>query len=133
MADAGEFNFFSDTIDPFIRSSTDQLFLIKIEARPEPAAEDYGCAEGAFVICWVAAESLRDAERRAVALIRGNRWQPHRLESWEIVTREQFACWEPTDDDDVDPRYAIDQAFADGEFCEFFCWPPDAPDASDSS
>jgi hypothetical protein len=133
MVYAEQVNFFSDGIDPVIRSSPDELFLIKIEARPEPGAEEFGSAYGAFVVCWVAAESLGDAERRAVASIRENRWQPHRLESWEIVTREQFADWKPSDEDDVDPRDVIDQAFADGEACEYFCWPPDAPDAMDTS
>jgi hypothetical protein len=133
MANAERFKYRSDEIAPVIRSSAHEVFLIRIEARPEPSSKDHGIAAGAIVNCWVAAETFRDAERRAVASIRDNSWLPLKLESWEIVTRDRYAGWEPTDSDDEDPRQLIEQAIADGVVCEFFCWPACAQDSEAKS
>jgi hypothetical protein len=123
--------YFSDGIDPVIRSSADELFFLAMEARPGPEAEEFGEAGGAFVNCWVDADDLRAAERRAVALIREIGWHPRRLDSWELVTLDSYAEWEPGDDGGLDPRDAVTQAFEDGEVCQFFRWPVDAPEADE--
>jgi hypothetical protein len=128
MAETKQFNYLSDQLAPVSRSSAQEVFLICIEARPDPGSEDRGIAAGALVNCWVSAETLRDAERRAVAAIRDNSWLPVRLESWEIVTRERDADRESTGNDQ-DPRDLIEQAIADGMVCEYFSWPPGAPDS----
>jgi hypothetical protein len=133
MADAELPAYYSDAIDPVTRSSREELFYIVMEARPGPAAQEYGEAGGAFVNCWVDADDLRAAQRRAVDLIRESGWRPHRLESWEIVTRDSYAEWVSGDDGGFDPRDAMTQAFIDGEVCEYFCWPADAPDADECS
>ena len=123
--------YYSDGIDPVRRASADELFLVTIEARPGPDADEYGEAGGAFVNCWVDADDLRTAERRAVALIEENGWRPHRFEEWELVTRTTYADREPPADGEPDFRELVDQAFADGEACVFNTWPVDAPDAGD--
>jgi hypothetical protein len=128
MAETKQFKYLSDQLAPVSRSSAYEVFLIRIEARPDPGSEDHGIAEGALVNCWVSAETLRDAERRAVAAIRDNSWLAVRLESWEIVTSERDADRESTDNDQY-PRELIEQAIAAGEVCEYFCWPPGAPDS----
>ncbi len=126
--------YYSDGIDPVHRSSLAELFSIIIVARPEPEAAEYGEAGGAFVNCWVNEDNLRTAERRAVALIEEQGWRPHRFDSWEIVSRETYADWEPTvdDDPDLDPRESLEQAFIDGIVCVFNIWPVDAPDADEN-
>ena len=123
--------YYSDGINPVRRSSPDELFLVTIEARPEPGSGESGEAGGAFVNCWVDADDLRAAERRAVALIRESGWRPHRFEDWELVTRASYANREPQDDGGPDLRELVDQAFIDGEVCVFNTWPVDAPDADD--
>ena len=130
MADAEQPVYYSDGIDPVHRASPAELFLVTIEARPEPDSDEYGAAGGAFVNCWIDADDLRTAERRAVALIREDGWRPHRFDSWSLVTRDTYADAEPGDDE-PDYREVLDQAFADGEACVFNTWPADAPDADE--
>jgi hypothetical protein len=125
--------YYSDRIDPVRRSERGQLFLVTIEARPEPEADEFGEAGGAFVTCWVDADDLRSAERRAVALIQEHAWRAHRFDSWEIVSRETYENREPTGDDEPDLDQMVDQAFADGEVCLFNMWPADAPDADEDA
>jgi hypothetical protein len=122
--------YYSDGIDP-VRSSSDQLFRLVIEASPEPGSTAYGEAGGAFVTCWVNADDLRTAERRAVALIEEGRWRPVRMDKWNLVTRATYAQEEPAYDGGLDFRDLVDQAFIDGEVCVFYTWPVDAPDADD--
>jgi hypothetical protein len=131
MGNSGEPVYYSDGIDPVRRSRADELFLLTIEARPEPSSEDHGEVRGAFVNCWVDADDLRAAERRAVALIGKHGWRPHRFEQWELVTRATYSTGQPSADDRPDLREALDQAFIDGEVCVFNTWPVDAPDADD--
>ncbi|MEI7425035.1 MAG: hypothetical protein WCK10_02870, partial [Candidatus Staskawiczbacteria bacterium] len=119
----------SENIDPVRRSSSVELFLLIIEARPLPGSQAYGGAGGAFVNCWVDADDLRAAERRAVALISEAGWRPHRFDSWEIVTRDSYNDLEPTDDDGSDLSKLVSQAFIDGEVCVIHTWPFDVPDA----
>ncbi|HTK75170.1 MAG TPA: hypothetical protein VL371_07920 [Gemmataceae bacterium] len=132
MADADQTVYYSDGIEPIRRSSPDELFLVTIEARPEPDSDEYGEAGGAFVNCWVDADDLRTAERRAVALIREDGWRPHRFDDWELVTRSTYDSHEPADDG-PDLREVAEQAFIDGEACVFNTWPVDAPDADEDA
>jgi hypothetical protein len=131
MADPKGPVYYSDGIDPVRRSSPEEVFLVTIEARPTPDAEDYDEAGGAFVNCWVDADDLRTAERRAVALIEEDGWRPHRFDSWKLVTRDTYADWEPDDEGEQDPREMVGQALADGEVCVFHTWPRDAPDGDE--
>ena len=132
MDDAGKAVYYSDGIDPVSRSSPDELFLVTIEARPEPEADEYGEAGGAFVNCWVNADDLRTAERRAVALIKDDGWRAHRFEEWELVTRATYEGREPAEDG-PDLREVVDQAFIDGEVCVFNTWPVGAPDEDEDA
>jgi len=124
--------YYSDGLDPVVRSSPDELFLVTIEARPEPGSDEYGDAGGAFVNCWVNADDLRTAERRAVVLIQDHGWRPQRFEEWSLVSRATYADWEPGDDGGPDLREVFAQALIDGEACVFNTWPLDALDAGDA-
>jgi hypothetical protein len=103
--------YYSDGIDPIQRSSPAELFLVTLEARPEPDSDEYKEAGGAFVNCWVNADDLRTAERRAVALVREAGWRPHRFDAWEIVTRDTYANSQPSDDAGPDLLEIVAQAF----------------------
>jgi hypothetical protein len=124
--------YYSDGIEPVRRSSPNELFLVTIEARPAPGSEEFGELGGSFVNCWVDADDLRTAERRAVALIQADGWMPHRFEEWSLVTRETYADWEPLDDGEPDSRELFEQALIDGEVCVFYEWPVDDLDADDA-
>jgi len=132
MGVADQPEYYSDSIDPVRRSSAEELFLVTIEARPEPDSEEYGEVGGAFVNCWVDADDLSTAERRTVALIEQEGWRPHRFDDWQLVTRATYADREPAEDG-LDLREIVEQAFIDGEVCKFYSWPIDAPDADEAS
>ncbi len=125
--------YFPDGIDPVRRSAAEELFLITIEARPDPDAAEYGESGGAFVNCWVDGEDLRTAERRAVALIEESGWRPHRFDSWELVKRGTYIDWQPDDDGGPDLRQVVEQVFIDGAVCVFHTWPVDAEDANEET
>jgi hypothetical protein len=126
---SGQPNLYADTIPPVYRTKPAELFLVTLEAAPDPESEDYGKAGGAFVNCWVDAPDLRTVELRTIALIQENRWQPRRFESWELVTQDTYADREPPTDDAPDLKRLFEQALVDGEVCVFHVWPIDAPDA----
>ena len=127
----GQSVYYSDGVDPVHRSSPHELFLVTIEVRPESGSAEAGEVGGAFVNCWVDADDLRAAERRAVAGIREQGWRPHRFEEWKLVTRATYTDWSPQDGGGPDLREVVDQAFVDGDVFVFNTWPADAPDAPD--
>jgi hypothetical protein len=120
---------YADTIAPVYRNDAKELFLLTLEARPNPDSEGYGEVGGAFVNCWVNACDLRSAELRAIALIEDHGWRPQRFESWELVTRETYVERKPPEAEAPNLRELVDQAFVDGEVCVFNTWSIDAPDA----
>ncbi len=122
QTDSDQPAYFSDGIEPVARSWPGELFLIRIEARPDPDSEDSAEFGGAFVNCYIDADDLRTAERRAVGLIQADGWQPHRFDQWSLVTRDTYADCEPGDDG-PDLREVVDEAFADGEVCVFNTYP----------
>lgn len=133
MAGADQSVYYSDGIDPVRRSSPAELFLITMEARPDLDSDKHPEAGGAIVNCWVNADDLRAAERRAVALVREDGWRPHRFDAWEIVTRETYTNCEPSNNSGRDLQEIVDQAFIDGEVCVLHTWPVDAPDSDEDA
>jgi hypothetical protein len=131
MAAPDQPDYYSDHIDPVSRSSPEQLFLLMLEAKPQPDSDEYREVGGAYVNCWVDADDLRTAERRAVALILEEGWKPYRFESWQFVTRETYVDQKPDDSGSADMREVVDEAFADGVALVFNTWGVDAPDADE--
>jgi hypothetical protein len=125
-----EHQLYADSIDPVLRTFPDQLFLVTLEAEPEPDSEEFGELGGAFVNCWMDADDLRTAEQRAMELVQEDGWRPVRFESWEIVTRATYADDKPAEGS-PDYQELIDQAFAEGAAIVFFTWPADAEEEDD--
>ncbi len=125
-------NLYADTIGPVYRSGPGEVFFVRLEACPEPGSDEFGSSGGAYVNCYIDADDLRTAELRAVALIQANGWQPTRFDTWQLTCAEcASASRDPEAPDAASPRELVQQALADGEVCEFYCWPIDAPDADD--
>jgi hypothetical protein len=133
MIEPDEPVYYSDGIDPVRRSSSDEVFFLMIEARPEPHSDEFGQSGGAFVNCWVNADDLRTAERRAVELIHESGWRPHKFEEWRLVTKSTYEGDDPPEDGMPSSADLVDQALVDGEVCVFHTWPFDAPDDDDES
>lgn len=121
---------FADTIAPVVRTAPDELFLLTIEAVPDPDSDEAADTGGAYVNCWADAGDLRAAELRAVALIEEAGWRPVRLDDWSLVSDAFYADAEPTEDG-VDYRELVAEARRDGYALVFNMWPADAEDADD--
>jgi hypothetical protein len=123
---------FSDTIEPVRRSRPDELFLVRILAKPLPENKEAAKTGGAYVNGWIDAEDLRTAEQTALARIRAEQWRPIKFDDWKLLCRK---CY--TDDADLgeDERQEllkrVEEAFKCGMSFTFHCWPVDAPDAAD--
>jgi hypothetical protein len=123
---------FADTIAPVRRRKPEELFLIRVVAKPSHENSEAADSGGAYVNCWVDADDLRTAEQAALERVRAEQWQPTKFEHWELVCRE---CY--TDDsryNEGERRESlerVDEAFEYGIALKFHCWPVDAPDAND--
>lgn len=126
LVESEPIHLYADTIAPVQRTRPDELFVIRIMARPGPDSPEPADTAGAFVNCWVDVDDFRTAELRAVATIQEEGWLPERFESWELVCRE---CYLEADEHESLER--VEEAFRAGGACTFFCWSHDAPDASD--
>lgn len=124
--------YYSDTIDPVFRTSKDEVFLITIEAKPKPETDESKEYAGAFCNCYVNADDLRTAERRAVQIMDECNWIPFRFDEWTIVSRKFYDDWKPLNEGDTDVREYVDQALIDGEVLVEHTFPIDAPDANDT-
>jgi hypothetical protein len=101
------------------------IYYAMYEATPGPDIPEFETCGGAFVNCWVRAESTRDAERLNAAAIAEN--------GWKILSVEDECC-EVTDDwysedDDEWPWYQ--QAISEGECYVYHQWPLVAQDEDD--
>jgi hypothetical protein len=108
----------------------EEVFMVRLEASPEPGSDDFGSAGGAYVNCYVDADDLRTAELRAIALIEQHGWRPQRFDTWQL-TCVDCAGDAPPDYDGPSARELVEQARIDGECCIFHTFPIDAPDARD--
>jgi len=131
MTESEESKYYSDGIDPVYRASSDELFFLTIESRPEPGSEEFNDTGGAYVNCWVNADDLRTALRRAVALVEEAGWSPIRFEEWHFTTSDTYSKDQKVDDEGPLLREIVAQTFIDGEVAVSHSWPKDAPDADD--
>ena len=114
-------NLYSDQAGDVARSRPDEVFFLSIEAYPEPGSDDFGDVGGAFVHCFVNADTLREAELRALELLREHDWRPHQLEGWELI-HPDGANREVTDDSGVSQFDQVEEALCKGESLAFYCW-----------
>jgi hypothetical protein len=84
-------NLYSDTVGTIRRNSADEVFLVRMEARPNPENDESQEIGGGFVNCWINVDELRDAELRSIALIQENEWSAVKFEKWELVRLSSYA------------------------------------------
>lgn len=125
-------NLFADTVAAVRRKKADELFLVRMVAKPSPKNKEAADTGGAYVNCWIDADDLRSAEQTAIEKIRAEQWQATKFEHWEIVCRQCYI-----DDPEIDNEERresleqVDEAFQYGFALTFHCWPLEAPDSSD--
>jgi hypothetical protein len=96
----------------------EEVFVLRMEAYPQPGSKDFGTEGGAMINCYVDAEDLRSAELRALESIRGEGWLPHRVDGWQLTCAD---CADDTEPDYGAPssRSLVEQARVDGAVCVF--------------
>jgi hypothetical protein len=119
---------YSDHAGNVARSRPDEVFFLSIEACPEPGSDDFGEIGGAYVHCFVQADTLRESELRALELLRERGWRPHRLEGWELIHAD-VANREVIEDSGFSQFSMVQEALSEGEALAFYCWDIDAADA----
>lgn len=102
------------------------IYYVQYSIRPLPESEDYDSAEGAFLICFIQAESERNAAARAISYITEIKWEIVSLEDGPALThRAEFV--------DSDPEWleAYDNAEDEGEFYALYIWSGDEEEHED--
>jgi hypothetical protein len=93
------------------------IFFAQYEAVPLPESEDFGECGGAYINCWLKANSAAEASELALALIHERRW---RIVLVEEEIREVF---KDLFSEDAEGRDCYQQAVTDGECYVFHRWP----------
>jgi hypothetical protein len=101
------------------------IFYTIYEAIPLPESEDFEVCGGAYINCWVKAQSEEEASKSASAVIHERGWKVVSIqEECREVTEALYA-------EDEEGRGYYDQAVVDGECYVFHQWPVDAQDDDD--
>lgn len=93
------------------------IYYIQYNIRPLPESEEFESADGAFLICFIQADSEQKATTKVISYINEIHWEIVSLEDGpDIVRREEFI--------DSDPEWleAYDAAVKDGEFHALYVW-----------
>ncbi len=93
-------------------------------AVPTPDAKEYEQAGGAYVNCWIRADSRDEAEKSASALIKDYGWAVEGLEEHSTVTSADYS------DDDEDRQF-YEQSLVEGEVLVFNTWPAGDEDSDE--
>ena len=92
------------------------VYYLMVEATPKrdnPESKEYG---GAYINCWVKADTPTDALRRVKEYIHGQHWNLVKLEDIFTVQRERYL-------NEPDSLEAYDNASRYGLDAIFYTWP----------
>jgi hypothetical protein len=98
------------------------IFYVVYEASPRPESEDFKLWGGAFINCWVKAQSEKEAHQSALTFIH--------VRGWKVLSIFQ-ECQEVTEVFFSNAQECLDyyrQAEAEGESYMFRMWPAEAKD-----
>jgi hypothetical protein len=101
------------------------IYYIQYEAIPLPESGEFEECGGAYVNCWVEADSEEDASQLASTRIRERGWQ--------IISVEE-ECREISEEEateDEENKQCYEQAVAQGECYAFYQWPAEAQEGDD--
>jgi len=97
------------------------IYFLNFLAKPQPEADSYGDAAGAYVNCWIGATKQSEAEALAKQYIREYGWSVESKEDAFKVSREDYV------EDKKRLRY-FEQAVSDGSCLVYHSWGVNAPD-----
>jgi hypothetical protein len=120
---------FSDTLSEVRRNNNGEVFFITIMAEPCEGNDEFKEAGGAYVNCWVNADTLREAEISALNEIESENWKPKKIEEWEILCEECYENRDDLDQEEVEElKSCLSEAYEHGISLLFHCWPIGAED-----
>ena len=101
------------------------IFFSRYEAIPLPEAEDFAVCGGAYINCWIQAQSEEEASELAAVVIHERGWKVVSVdEECREVDESLYA------EDDKHREY-YDQAVLDGGCYVFHQWPVDDQDGAE--
>jgi len=93
-----------------------EIFYLQIESVPSSKSDDYKEVGGAFVSCWVKADTVENAQKKAKLSIEDNSWLVlNVLESYPVSAK--------TYENRNEALEYFHQAEIDGEVYNFHLWP----------
>jgi hypothetical protein len=101
------------------------IFYTQYKAVPLPESEEFEVCGGAYINCWLKAQSEQEASNVACALLRDR--------GWKVVSVEE-ECRQVTASaytEDAEGREYYDEAVTDGECYVFHQWPVDPQEDDD--
>jgi hypothetical protein len=101
------------------------IFYALYEAIPLPESEEFEVCGGAYVSCWLKAQSEEEASKLVSAAIHERGWK---------VVSVQEECREVTEalySEDEEGRAYYDHAVVDGECYVYHQWPVDTQEGDD--
>jgi len=93
-----------------------EIFYLQIESVPSSKSEDYKEAGGAFISCWVKADTIENARKKAVSSIEDNSWVVVDVQESYIVSAETY-------ENGNEALEYFNQAVTDGEVYSYHLWP----------
>ena len=93
-----------------------KLYFFTYLARPKSGSESFESYGGAYVNCWIDADSEAQAAERASTAISQAGWVVESLEHSSVVTQEDYA-------DDDEGLHHFEQALIEKELYVFHAWP----------
>jgi hypothetical protein len=98
------------------------IYYAIFEATPKPDSPQFENCGGAFINCWVRAQSSNEAESVAAAAISVSGWNMISQEDeWRELTDHSYS--------ELDEEWRwYQQAVTDGECYVYHLWPPEAQD-----
>jgi hypothetical protein len=102
-----------------------RIFYVQFEAVPLPESQEFEQCGGAYVNCWLSAESETQAAKLASASVREAGW---RVVAVEEACREVDKAYYSENDEG---REHFEQATLDGECYVFHQWPIEDQEARD--
>lgn len=100
------------------------IYYFMLNTQPRPDSPEWETSDGAFVNCWVLADSQTAALVQASRFIEGQGWAIQGIEQQFIADRERYV-----DDDELpESLEAFDQAMRDGIAVVVYRWSEEQAD-----
>jgi len=96
-----------------------RVIYLCYEVKPKPENEDYQLVGGAYLNCWIMAESISNAKHKAEQFMQESEWE-------HVSLDESFVAEEELYSDNPETLEYYREAKENGESFVLHVWPPSA-------